>query len=621
MNPRVDLTAQLRNVFGLQAFRPWQREAIESLLDGPRRVLVVAPTGGGKSLTYQLPATLLERPTVVISPLIALMEDQVRGLEERGITATFLASTLSRSEVERRLDGLREGRSQLVYVAPERLKSGRAVEQLARLRPELVAIDEAHCISQWGHDFRPDYLRLGKLIQQLEPKHVLACTATATPIVREEILRQLDMQDAKVVLQGFARPNLHLEAEPLDSSKHRRERMREAIRDALGPSDAPRGGAIVYASTRKNAEKAAEEVAKLGYKSAAYHAGLNGTKRAEVNEAFAKGELDVVAATNAFGMGIDRADIRLVVHVQAPGSIEAYYQEVGRAGRDGDPAWGLLLSSSSDLALRRRLIERAWIPEAVVAKSRVDQQWKLFLDLMRYVEAGTCRHDYILRYFGDEEELLGGCGHCDVCARLESEAGEGEVSEVDARIVRIALSGLARAKGRVGMKALAEMLVGKNTAKMRRMGLQRLSTYGMLKEHGLEWVMALLRRLVTAGWAMVTPDDFPVVYLTQAGADVMMSKKPVRLLLPPKKRVRARRDRKSLVGAVDATLFEKLRSVRLELARAEGVPAYLICSDRTLAALADKRPHDTKSLRAIHGMGPARVASYGSAFLDALRGA
>ena len=616
----MDLDAQLKNVFGLRAFRPWQREAIRALLDGPRKVLVVAPTGGGKSLTYQLPATLLERPTVVISPLIALMEDQVRGLEDRGIEATFLASTLTRDEVQRRLDGLRAGRSQLVYVAPERLKSARAVEQLAALRPELVAIDEAHCISQWGHDFRPDYLRLGELIRKLDPKHVLACTATATPIVRDEILRLLDMADAKVILQGFARPNLHLEAEPLDSAKDRRERMRDAIRDALGPSGEPRGGAIVYASTRKNAEKAAAEVSKLGYRSAAYHAGLNGTKRAAVNEAFAKGELDVVAATNAFGMGIDRADIRLVVHVQAPGSIEAYYQEVGRAGRDGEPAWGLLISSSSDLALRRRLIERAWIPEAVVAKSRVDQQWKLFLDLMRYVEAGTCRHDYILRYFGDEEETLGGCGHCDVCARLESEAGGGEVSEKDARIVRIALSGLARAKGRVGMKALAEMLVGKNTQKMRRLGMHRLSTYGMLKDHPLEWVMALLRRLVTAGWAMITPDDFPVVYLTQAGADVMMSKKPVRLILPPRKRVRARRDRKSLVASVDASLFERLRSVRLELARAEGVPAYLICSDRTLAALADKRPRDVKSLRAIHGMGPARVASYGSAFLDALRG-
>ncbi len=621
VSPGVDLDGQLNNVFGLKAFRPWQREAIEALLNGQRQVLVVAPTGGGKSLTYQLPATLLKRPTVVISPLIALMEDQVRGLVDRGIDATFLASTLSRDEVDRRLAGLREGRSQLVYVAPERLKNPRAVEQLKALNPELVAIDEAHCISQWGHDFRPDYLRLGKLIQQLSPKHVLACTATATPIVREEIVKQLHIPEAKVILQGFARPNLHLEAEPLDSSKQRRERMREAIRDALGPSDAPRGGAIVYASTRKNAEKAAAEVAKLGYRSAAYHAGLHAGKRAEVNESFARGDLDVVAATNAFGMGIDRADIRLVVHVQAPGSIEAYYQEVGRAGRDGDPAWGLLISSSGDLALRRRLIERAWIPNAVVAKSRVDQQWKLFLDLMRYVEAGTCRHDYILRYFGDEEELLGGCGHCDVCARLESEAGQGEVSEGDAKIVRIALSGLARAKGRVGMKAVAEMLVGKNTAKMRRMGLNRLSTYGMLKEHGLEWVMALLRRMVTAGWAMVTPDDFPVVYLTQAGADVMMSKKPVRLLLPPKKRVRARRDRKSLVAAVDATLFEKLRSVRLELARAEGVPAYLICSDRTLAALADKRPDDEKSLRAIHGMGPARVASYGPAFLKALRGA
>lgn len=616
----MDLDTQLQERFGLRRFRPWQREAIEALLEGRRRVLVVAPTGGGKSLTYQLPATILDGTTVVVSPLIALMEDQVRGLRERGIEATFLASTLDPEELARREARLREGRYDLVYVAPERLKSRAAVASLRALSPALVAIDEAHCISQWGHDFRPDYLRLGRLLQELAPRHVLACTATATPVVREEILERLGMADAHVVLRGFARPNLHLEALPLDSAKQRQRRMEEAIRDALGSPDEPTGGAIVYASTRKNAEKAASQIAALGYRSAAYHAGLAPERRAQVNEAFAAGELDVVAATNAFGMGIDRADIRLVVHVQAPGSIEAYYQEVGRAGRDGEPAFGLLMSSSSDLALRRRLIERAWDPSAVVAPERVEQQWRLFLDLMRYVEAGSCRHDFILRYFGDDEELLDGCGHCDVCAELEASGGPvARDAEAEALVVRKALSGVARAKGRVGMKAVAEMLAGRDNAKTRRIGLTRLSTFGLLKHKDVEWVMALLRRLVTADYARVTADDYPVIHLTKLGAEVMMGEAPARVLLPPERPRRAKRERTAqLPGDVDPVLFERLREARLELARAEGVPAYLVCSDRTLAEIATRRPRDLDELLTVHGMGPARVAAYGEALLSAL---
>ncbi|MEM9067349.1 MAG: ATP-dependent DNA helicase RecQ [Myxococcota bacterium] len=609
----VDLETQLRERFGLEAFRPWQREAIEHLLE-PKPVLVVAPTGGGKSLTYQLPATLLGGTSVVISPLIALMEDQVRGLMERGIEATFLASSLDLSEIREREEGLRKGRYDLVFVAPERLKNARAVDFLRSLKPPLVAIDEAHCISQWGHDFRPDYLRLGKLLRQLKPRHVLACTATATPVVRDEILERLEIRDAHVVLRGFARPNLHLEATPLDSSNARRRRMEEAIREALGSPKDPKGAAIVYAATRKNAEKTAQQIGKLGYRSAAYHAGLSAQRRATVGDAFAARELDVVTATNAFGMGIDRPDIRLVVHVQAPGSIEAYYQEVGRAGRDGDPAFGLLMSSSSDLALRRRLIERAWDPAQVVAQSRIDQQWKLFLDLMRYVEAGSCRHDFILRYFGDDEEILGGCGHCDVCARLE-DATEGDDDEATL-VVRKALAGVARARGRVGMKAVAEMLAGRDNAKTRRMALTKLSTFGILKGD-VEWVMALLRRLITAGYANVTADEYPVLYLTRLGADVMTEKHEARLLLPPRKTSRARRKRRVVMDG-DTSLFERLRATRLELARREGVPAYLICSDRTLAQIAKDRPATEAELLKIHGMGPSRVAAYGASLLAVL---
>ncbi|MEM9862102.1 MAG: ATP-dependent DNA helicase RecQ [Myxococcota bacterium] len=615
----TDHETRLRSCFGLEAFRPWQREAVEALLDDNQPVLVVAPTGGGKSLTYQYPASQLEGTTIVISPLIALMEDQVRGLQDRGIAATYLASTLDRSELNEREAALRRGEYRLVYVAPERLANDFAVSMLQSLNPPLVAIDEAHCISQWGHDFRPDYLRIGEVLARLKPRHVLACTATATPRVRDEIVERLGMQNGRVILRGFARPNLHLRAELLETPKQRRAAMSAALRENLGDPRNPAGGAIVYAATRKNTERFAEHVAGLGYRSAAYHAGLPAEKRNEVGLAFARGELDVVVATNAFGMGIDRADIRLVVHVEAPGSIEAYYQEVGRAGRDGAPARGLLLSASADLGLRRRLIERPWEGGAR-SSERIQQQWSMFLDLMRYAEAGSCRHDFILRYFGDEAEILGGCGHCDICLALEDGETTGESSPEDALVVRKALAGVARARGRVGMKAIADMLAGKDNAKVRRQGFDRLSTFGILGEHKVDWVVQLLRRLVTAGYAAIDAREYPLLYITKKGAAVMKDEEPARIVLPAKRAApKARSSKESAPAVSDPLLFEALRQVRKELADAAHVPAYVVCSNRTLGEIADRKPNDLESLGEVHGMGPARVEQYGERLLEAVR--
>ncbi|HEY8426765.1 MAG TPA: ATP-dependent DNA helicase RecQ, partial [Sandaracinaceae bacterium] len=460
MEVRDAREARLRERFGLEAFKPWQREVVEELLDGSGRVLAIAPTGGGKSLCYQFPATELPGTTIVISPLIALMEDQVRSLNERGIAATYLASNLDDAERRARLRAMHAGRYRIVYVAPERLAHSQVVDGLRALSPPLVAIDEAHCISQWGHDFRPDYLRLGEVLAQLGTPRVVACTATATPAVREEILERLGMgPDTKLVLRGFARPNLHLAAHQVEGRRGRTQIVLGAVKDALGSPGAPHGAAIVYAGTRRHAEQLGAVVAQRGFRTAIYHAGLDPRERARVSHAFAGGEVDVVVATNAFGMGIDRPDIRAVVHFQAPGSIEAYYQEVGRAGRDGKPAYGLLLTGAADIGLRRRLIEMGGRDGERPPPELIERQWKLFRDLMRYVEAGSCRHDFILRYFGDERELLGGCGHCDVCERLEETGGEERVvSADDALVVRMALSGIARLKRRAGLQAAAEML-------------------------------------------------------------------------------------------------------------------------------------------------------------------
>jgi ATP-dependent DNA helicase RecQ len=625
-----DIDLALRERFGLSAFFPWQREAIEELLEGRQKVVVIAPTGGGKSLCYQLPAAVLDGTSIVISPLIALMEDQVRALTQRGIAATYLASTLDPEELKRREREIFEGRYQLVYVAPERLESPWLVERLAGLRPPLLAIDEAHCISQWGHDFRPSYLRLGEIIERMQPPRVIACTATATPIVRREIQERLGLGSDRsaVILRGFSRPNLHLAVVESDSSTERRKLMLAALRNALGGPERPQGGAIVYAATRRNTEKLADVLEKEGWRVAAYHAGLAAPVREEVNRRFADRSLDVVVATNAFGMGIDRPDIRTVVHAQAPGSVEAYYQEVGRAGRDSQPAHGLLLTSSGDLGLRRRLIgfsggrDEGSVPDS----EHVQQQWRLFLDLMRYVEAGSCRHDFILRYFGDEQETLGGCGHCDVCERLEDRGEEGaarSASEEEALLVRKALAGVARNQGRAGLTAVSEMLHGIDNERLRRLGMTDLTTHGLLKDHPKAWVLALLRRLITAGLVDLTTSEFPIPYLTASGVATMKGDEPVRVLVPspdagrPKAaKKERRRSEREIPGNVDSSLFESLRSTRLDIARAKGVPAYVICHDRTLLEIAAYKPTSIEALADIFGMGPARIENYGEPFLE-----
>jgi ATP-dependent DNA helicase RecQ len=531
--PGRTLEQELEHRFGMPAFHPWQHEAVRELLDGCHKVLVVAPTGGGKSLCYQFPATQLQGTTVVVSPLVALMEDQVRGLRERGIRATWLSSTLSDEERRARNRGIREGRYQLVYLAPERLALDGTVATLARLHPPLVAIDEAHCIAQWGHDFRPDYLNLRRVLEALQPPRVLACTATATPAVRQEILEQLGLDGAAVILRGFARPNLGLAARDVPGAGARRTVALASIRRALGDPGQSRGAAIVYAGTRREAEQSAEIVAGCGWRAAPYHAGLDGKVRSRVNRAFADGRLDVVVATNAFGMGIDRPDIRAVVHVNAPGSIEAYYQEVGRAGRDGRPAQGLLLSSSSDFALRKRLLSRD--VEGGTAAPGFKRKWALFLDLMRYAEAGSCRHDYILRYFGDEREALGGCGHCDVCAelaRLDRAPGGSLVLEQDSERVRLALAGVQRVGRRAGLVAVAEMLAGSGSKRMQQLRLDQLDTFGTLDGFGKDGVTVLLRRCLSAGLVDVTASNRPVPYLTAEGLAVLEGGSESRILVP-----------------------------------------------------------------------------------------
>ncbi len=627
---RTDLDDALRRL-GYTDFRPGQREAIDTILSA-RRLLLVAPTGGGKSLIYQLPATVLQGTTLVVSPLVSLMHDQVASLTSRGVAATFLAATLDSDELRRRMSALTRGEYQIAYVAPERLAFPGFRSLLRDLDCPLVAIDEAHCISEWGHDFRPDYLQLGDLVADMAGARVMACTATATPVVRDEILARLGLgADTPQLVRGFARPNLGLRVHEVRSAPDTARIVDAALREAIGTPRDARGAAIVYAPTRKKTEQEAERLARAGWRCASYHAGLSGDVRERAQQEFRDGNLEVIVATNAFGMGIDRADVRAVLHLAPPGSIEAYYQEVGRAGRDGDEAVGVLCIAPGDLPLRRRLLE---MPNdfGEVDQARVQHRWSLFLELMRWAEGGSCRHDAILRYFGDEAETLAGCGRCDNCTALET-PGEADAEET-AITVRKALSAVARTHCRFGIQAAVKLLAGLPDPRLERSGLERTKTFGSLRGRSEEWITALLRRCVTAGWVDFTGGDRPMVALTHAGKAVLFGHGPVRLLLPsdaPRARERSRgatgkaatraRPEPSALSPEDAALFQALRARRLELARAERVPPYVVASDRTLHELAEFRPKSISDLEGIYGIGAAKAARYGAAFIEVVRGA
>jgi ATP-dependent DNA helicase RecQ len=621
--PTLDLDAGLRRL-GHAGFRPGQREAIDTLLR-ERRLLLVAPTGGGKSLVYQLPATLLQGTALVVSPLISLMHDQVAALEARGVRATFLASTLEPAELRARMAAAARGAFELVYAAPERVMAAGFRSWLRDLDCPLLAIDEAHCISEWGHDFRPEYLALGGLVEELSGARVLACTATATPVVRDEIVARLRLGAATPqIVRGFARPSLALRVREVRGLRERERAVDALLAEALGTPARPAGAAIVYAPTRRGSEAEAVRLARSGWQVAAYHAGLDASVRDDVSRRFAVRELDLVVATNAFGMGIDRADVRAVAHLAPPGSLEAYYQEVGRAGRDGKPALGLLLLSPGDLAQRRALLER----DAETDSALFRHKWSLFLELLRWAEGGSCRHDAILRYFGDEEETLSGCGRCDVCRSLGG-AEDGDAAATS-EIVRKALSAVARLHGRFGLGAAAKLLRGEPDPRLARAGLDRTRTFGTLAAHPEEWLLRLLRRCVTAGWVDLSGSERPVVQLTEAGGAVMRAERPARLLLPATpgtRRVaapgtRAGRRDATLPDALDAdarALFEALRRHRLEVARAGGVPPYVVASDRTLREIALARPGTLAELEEVHGIGPAKALRYGAGLLELVR--
>ena len=654
----------LRDVFKLESFRPGQAEVVDAQMQG-RDVLAVAPTGSGKSLSYWVPAILGDGLTVVVSPLIALMKDQVDRLVAHGVRAAFINSTLNSTEQRERLERASRGEYQLVYVAPERFSRPGFTSRLATLGVRRFIVDEAHCISTWGHDFRPDYRLIGGALEACGHPPIGAFTATATPDVRRDIAANLGLRDPLVMVTGFNRPNLRLESVQARGARERLEKLHRR----LDPGD---GRALVYVGTVKGAESTAAAISRWGFPAAPYHGRLPDASRRRIQDGFAARDLRVVVATSAFGMGVDFPDIRQVIHVGYPGSVEAYYQEAGRAGRDGKPALCLLIRSGKDRDLQVYFIETAFpdlreVLSAHTAYSRLgvwnsdpeelrplmpeaawrslDASKRLLLkagalhsdgsvgrfdpsaldfkqlaahkqqaytklgQMIQYAELRSCRHAFITDYFGETTSERS-CRSCDNCEHGPLDEAPG--APVDPSVIRTALAGAARFAGRIGIVNLAAILAGKENRFSRdQPWVLQVPIYGSLAGLGPTRVRRLLEELVTQGCLSQSQGQYPMVELANRGRAVLGGTESVELSIAPEPAPAAGLP-------ADPALFQRLREWRSEVARRQGVPAYVVFHDRTLTELAARRPADLIELEALPGIGRSKLDRYGKALLEIL---
>lgn len=597
----ADARQALKDVFGYDDFRSGQEEIVAAVLAG-EDVFAVMPTGSGKSMCFQLPAVVDGGLTVVVSPLIALMRDQVRQLQALGVEAASLNSADSDEGRRETWAALEARRISLLFVSPERLAVGGMPERLRQLGVRRLVVDEAHCVSQWGHDFRPEYRQIPRVREQMGDPQVLAFTATADTATRADILRELFARVPHQVVHSFDRPNLSLRFEPKERPTSRIETF---VRERRGQSG------IIYTASRSGAERLAALFDRAGLPALAYHAGLDAETRSRRQDRFLQEDGLVMAATVAFGMGINKPDLRYVVHADMPGGIESYYQEIGRAGRDGLPADTLTLYGLDDMMLRRRQIaEKEVGPE----RRRIEE--RRLAAMIDLCEVAVCRRQSLLAYFGEASEP---CGHCDLCEEAQP--------PVDATVdAQKALSAVARTGQRFGTAHLAALLVGEKTEAIERLRHDELKTFGVGQDRDKRAWQATIRQLFAAGALAEASEEFGGFALTERGEDILFGRERIALRpLPARvtasKRRRGGEARVNRLAGLDeeqTRLFEELRAVRSSFAKDEGVAAFMIFPDRTLIEMATERPGDRTELRAIQGVGDRKLLRYGDAFLDVI---
>ncbi len=594
--PQPELHAALKRYFGYEQFRPLQEEIIRDALAG-RDAFVLMPTGGGKSLCFQLPALLREGLTIVVSPLISLMKDQVDALQASGIAATYLNSTLDGNEARARLRGLHQNEYRMLYVAPERLMLPSFLEKIANWNVAQIAIDEAHCISEWGHDFRPEYRELKKLRAHLPEVPTMALTATATERVREDILRQLKLREPHVYVASFDRPNLTYRVVPKNAPYEQLVAFLQAR---------PQESGIVYCASRKTADSLARKLNDDSIAAKPYHAGLEGEERSRHQEMFLRDDVRVVTATIAFGMGINKPNVRFVVHYDLPKNIESYYQETGRAGRDGLPSECVLLFSAADVVKQTRFIDEKSEAEQRIAHEQLRQ-------MVHFAETRECRRTVLLRYFGEERpnESCNGCDNC--LSPRETFDGTIPAQKFLSCVHRVhQKSGFG-----FGLNHIVEVLTGAKTEAMRQRGHDQLSTYGIGRELKREAWQAVGRELLRMGLVEAAPGKFATLSLTSAGLEALRARTPITLTEIADVASKAKGTRAGTIEC-DEALFEHLRLVRRNLADERNVPAYVIFSDVALREMARSYPTNGAEFRRIPGVGEQKLKDFSEPFLAAI---
>ncbi|MGR3383580.1 DNA helicase RecQ [Roseovarius indicus] len=585
----------LHDVFGFQTFRPGQEEIVHTVAEG-QNTLAIMPTGGGKSLCYQLPALLREGVTVVISPLIALMRDQVRALRAAGVEAGALTSGNTEEETRAVWEALEEGRLKLLYIAPERLAAGSSMGMLRRIGVSLIAVDEAHCVSQWGHDFRPDYLRIGELRRALDVP-LAAFTATADAETQDEIVQKLfDGQTPQTFLRGFDRPNIHL-------AFAEKDRPRQQVTAFVAARKGQSG--ILYCGTRAKTETLAKALRDDGHNACHYHGGMEADDRRHVEHRFSTEDGLIVVATVAFGMGVDKPDIRWVAHADLPKSIEAYYQEIGRAGRDGAPAETLTLFGADDIRLRRSQID-----EGLAPPERRSADHARLNALLGLAEALECRRTTLLGYFGEEAQ---GCGNCDLCDRPPETFDATEA-------VQKALSAALRTGEYFGAGHLIDVLTGNETEKVRARGHDDLPTFGVGRDIDRRGWQAIFRQMMGHDLVRPDPERHGALRITEAAHPVLRGERAITLRRDTMQKTPRRPAAKALVSDEDAPLLSALKAKRRALAEAAKMPAYIVFNDRTLIEMAERRPQSLDDMARISGVGAKKLEQYGAAFLEVIRG-